>query len=86
MSKDRYSVYVGRLSSRTTRNELQEEFERFGTIKDIDLRRSHAFVEFGTSEEARAGVEGMDGVKIHGERIVCQRKGDRIKMMNIMCE
>jgi arginine/serine-rich splicing factor 7 len=50
---------------------LQDEFERFGTIKDIDLRRTHAFVEFGTAEEARASVEAMDGSKFHGERIVC---------------
>jgi arginine/serine-rich splicing factor 7 len=68
---DKYSVYVGRLSSRTTRQELQDEFERFGTIKDIDLRRTHAFVEFGTAEEARAAVEAMDASKFHGERIVC---------------
>jgi arginine/serine-rich splicing factor 7 len=81
MSRERASVYVGRLSSRATRSELQEEFERFGSIKDIDHRRSHAFVEFNTSEEARAAVEAMDGVKIHGERIVCQRKGELSKLM-----
>ena len=69
------SAYVGRLSSRVSRNELQDEFERFGTIKDIDLRRTHAFIEFETSEQCKAAVEAMDGTKFHGERLVCQRKG-----------
>lgn len=72
---EKNSVYVGRLPSRITRSELQEEFDRYGVIKDIDLRRTHAFVEYSTADEARAAVDAMDGSKLQGERIVCQRKG-----------
>lgn len=74
--EEKHMLYVGHLSSRINRQELQDEFERFGTIKDIDLRRTHAFIELSTSDEAKAAVDAMDGHKFHGEKIVCQQKGE----------
>ncbi len=43
-------VYIGRLSSKVRKEDLQDEFEKFGKIKDVNLRRNHAFVEFETPE------------------------------------
>jgi len=51
---------------------LEEEFSKFGKIKNVDLRkhRGFAFVEFGSSEEASAAVKSMDGKKIDSQRIL----------------
>ncbi len=43
-------IYIGKLSSKAKRSDLQNEFEKYGKIKDIDLKRNHAFVEFETGE------------------------------------
>lgn len=46
-------VYVGRLGSKAKREDLQAEFEKYGRIKDIDLRSTHAFIEYEGSDEAK---------------------------------
>lgn len=43
-------IYIGRLSSKVSRSDLQGEFEKFGKIKEIDLKRNHAFIEFESSD------------------------------------
>lgn len=35
----RHSIFVGRLSGRMRTHELEDEFRRFGRIKDIDFRK-----------------------------------------------
>jgi arginine/serine-rich splicing factor 7 len=50
-------IYVGRLGTKVKREDLQQEFEKHGKIKDIDLRNSHAFIEFEGSDEAREAIQ-----------------------------
>lgn len=74
MNRER-QVYVGRLTSKVKREDLQEEFERFGKIKDIELKRNHAFIEFEEKDEASKAIVDMDGRKVRGERIACKTRG-----------
>ena len=37
-------VFVGKLSRRTRSSDLEDEFSKFGKIKDVDLRGSYAFI------------------------------------------
>ncbi|CAD8102333.1 unnamed protein product [Paramecium primaurelia] len=72
-------VYVGRLSSRIRREHLQQEFEKFGKIKDIDLRNTHAFIEFENGDDARAAISKMDNKRLNegSDRITVKSRDDR---------
>ena len=43
-SSSNNKVFVGKLSRRTRSSDLEEEFSKFGKIKDVDLRGSYAFI------------------------------------------
>ncbi|CAD8092402.1 unnamed protein product [Paramecium primaurelia] len=72
-------LYVGRLSSRIRREHLQQEFEKFGKIKDIDLRNTHAFIEFENQDDARAAIQKMDNKRLNegSDRITVKSRDDR---------
>ncbi|CAD8141996.1 unnamed protein product [Paramecium pentaurelia] len=60
-------IYVGRLGQKITREDLQKEFQRYGKIKDIDLRSTHAFIEFEGRDDAKKAISQMDGKRIGGD-------------------
>jgi arginine/serine-rich splicing factor 7 len=68
-------IYIGRLSSRARKSDLEKEFEKYGKIKEIDLKRNHAFIEFESADKAKLAMEKMDNKKIAGERISCKPRG-----------
>lgn len=70
-------VYVGKLNSNVRREDLQEEFEKYGKIRDIDLRTTHAFIEFDAPEEARSAIHSMDSQRLRasGLRITVKPRG-----------
>ncbi|CAK74995.1 unnamed protein product (macronuclear) [Paramecium tetraurelia] len=70
-------IYVGRLGSKIRREDLQQEFEKYGKIKDIDLRSTHAFIEFEASDEAKQAISQVDGRRIGGDRVTVKQRDDR---------
>jgi RNA recognition motif-containing protein len=51
----RSTVWVGKLSSRLHTADLEDEFSRFGKIRDCDFRkhRGFAFIEFKHRDDAK---------------------------------
>ncbi|XVE99427.1 hypothetical protein REPUB_Repub03eG0197000 [Reevesia pubescens] len=45
-------LYVGHLSSRTRSRDLEDMFSRYGRIRDVDMKRDYAFVEFSDPRDA----------------------------------
>lgn len=39
MSSNKNSIFIGKLSGRMRTHELEDEFNRFGRIRDIDFRK-----------------------------------------------
>jgi RNA recognition motif-containing protein len=70
-------LYVGNLSFDTTENDLQDLFEPFGPVSDVNLitdrmsgrSRGFAFVTMGTPEAAQAAIQGMAGKEVGGRAI-----------------
>lgn len=63
-------IFLGNLpSERTSRDELYEIFSKYGTIKEVIMRRSFGFIQFETEESARAAIAGEQGRTISGMRI-----------------
>jgi cold-inducible RNA-binding protein len=71
-----HTVFLGNLPFTTQKNDLQETFEKFGTITEIHIpvdrqtgkARGFAFVTFETDEAAQSALS-MDGQDLNGRQI-----------------
>src|SRR4051794_29107230 len=67
-------LYVGNLSFETTENDLQDAFERFGSVTDVKVMMDHGtgrsrgfgFVTMGTAAEGTAAITGLEGQDLGG--------------------
>ncbi|KAF2311960.1 hypothetical protein GH714_027613 [Hevea brasiliensis] len=63
---DRYAntrLYVGHLASRTRSRDLEYLFSKYGRVRDVDMKRDYAFVEFSDprdADDARYHLDGKD--------------------------
>jgi len=72
------TLFVARLCYSVDRNDLRDEFERYGPVKDIKIikdkftgkPRGYAFIEFESSHDLKDAFRRADGRKIKGRRIL----------------
>lgn len=70
-------LFVGNLSFDTTENDLQDLFEKFGPVTDVNLitdrmsgrSRGFAFVTMATDEGAKSAISGLASQQLHGREI-----------------
>ncbi len=68
-------IYVGNLAYRTTEDDLREEFEKYGSVNQVDIitdresgrSKGFGFVEMLDNDEANRAIEALDGQTV-GER------------------
>ncbi len=73
MSKEKNpQIFVAKLTPSVREKDLDYEFRRFGTIKNIQLKRGFAFIEYEDYKDAEDAVKDMDGRRFEGQRIVVQ--------------
>ena len=73
MSKEKNpQIFVAKLSSAVREKDLEYEFRKFGDIRNIQLKRGYAFIEYDSYRDAEEAIRDMDGKKIEGQRIVVQ--------------
>ena len=79
MSDDNCQIFICHLPKDITENELEEEFEEFGSIKKIEIKNKFAFIEYKKSKSAQKAILEMDGNILFGNRIIVQSafKGER---------
>ncbi|XP_076900096.1 serine/arginine-rich splicing factor RS2Z33-like [Bidens hawaiensis] len=65
-------LYVGHLSSRTRSRDLEDIFSRYGRIRDVDMKRDFAFVEFKDPRDADDARYSLNGRDVDGSRIVVE--------------
>ena len=65
-------IFVAKLSSSVTERDLNYEFRKFGHIRNIQMKRGYAFIEFDDSKDAEIAIREMDNKRIEGQRIVVQ--------------
>jgi RNA recognition motif-containing protein len=77
-------LYVGQLSAAITNDELHQLFSTRGftvtsarVICDREGGRSRGFgfVEFGSEDDAQRAIEELNGLDIHGRKIVVKEAG-----------
>ncbi|GMY08669.1 serine/arginine-rich splicing factor RS2Z32-like [Fagus crenata] len=72
---DRYGgsrLYVGRLSTRTRSRDLDDLFSRYGRVRDVDMKRDFAFVEFSDPRDAEDAIYALNGRDVDGSRIIVE--------------
>ena len=77
-SKGIPQVFVTKLSSRVTKRDLEREFERFGRIRNLNLKRGYAFIEYYNKEDAKYAIRELDNKKLFGQQqriVVEEAKG-----------
>jgi cold-inducible RNA-binding protein len=70
-------LFVGNLAFETTENDLQDLFEKFGPVREVNLitdrmsgrSRGFAFVTMATDEGAQAAVSGLSTQSLNGREI-----------------
>jgi len=65
-------LYVGRLSSRTRTRDLEDLFNRYGRVRDVDLKHDFAFIEFSDPRDADEARYYLNGRDLDGSRIVVE--------------
>ncbi|XP_021722307.1 serine/arginine-rich splicing factor RS2Z32-like isoform X2 [Chenopodium quinoa] len=65
-------LYVGRLSSRTRSHDLEDLFSRYGRVRDVDMKRDYAFVEFSDPRDAEDARYSLNARDVDGCRIIVE--------------
>ncbi|GMJ08471.1 hypothetical protein like AT2G43410 [Hibiscus trionum] len=65
------NLWVGGISQTVSKEELEEEFRKFGKIEDFKFLRDRntAFVEYSRMEDASEAMRNMSGKRIGGDQI-----------------
>ena len=67
-----YKVYVGGLGDQGRKEDIEKEFEKFGSLHDVWVARNppgFAFVEFEDLRDAEDAIKGLDGKIICGMEV-----------------
>lgn len=70
-------LYVGNLAFEITEPDLQDLFEKHGTVTEVALVTDHvngrsrgfAFVTMGSAEEGQAAIAALEGQKVSGRNL-----------------
>ncbi|CAL1267334.1 unnamed protein product [Larinioides sclopetarius] len=65
-------VYIGSISSRTTKDDIESLCSRYGPLRNVWIARNppgFAFVEFEDRRDAEEAVAELDGTRLCGQRI-----------------
>ena len=70
-------LYVGNLAFETTENDLQDLFEKHGTVKEVHLMmdkmtgksRGFAFVTMGDATQGNAAMSALNGQELNGRAL-----------------
>ncbi|GLT70064.1 hypothetical protein SLA2020_421650 [Shorea laevis] len=65
-------LYVGHLSSRTRSRDLEDWFSRYGRVRDVDMKRDYAFVEFSDPRDADDARYALNGRELDGSRLIVE--------------
>ena len=70
-------LYVGNLSFETTENDLQDLFEKHGTVSEVRLMmdrmtgksRGFAFITMGDATQGNAAMSALNGQELNGRAL-----------------
>ena len=76
----RRRIYIGKISYDTRSRDLEDEFARYGRIRDFHMRDGYAFITYDSSRAAEDAIDDMDNRRFDGSRLIVEfarEKGER---------
>ena len=70
-------IYIGRLSKKTAKDDLEKSFGAYGKLKDVVLKNGFAFITFEDLRDAEDAVKEMNDHDFLGEKITVELAGQR---------
>ena len=72
------NIYVGNIPCSANEEDLGKAFGGYGVVRSVEIirrpdsgrSRGFAFVEMPSEEEARAAIQGLEGIEFQGRRLV----------------
>ncbi len=61
-------IFITKLSPQVTENDINKEFKIYGKIKNINLKRGYAFVEYYNKNDAKEAIRKLDNQKLFGQQ------------------
>ena len=61
-------IFITKLSPSVTEKDIEKEFKKFGEIKNINLKRGYAFVDYSNKEDAKEAIKKLDNKKLFGQQ------------------
>lgn len=65
-------IFIAKLTPFISERDLRNIFIKYGRIKNLNLKRGYAFLEYVHRSDAKEAIYHMDGRRIGGQRIVVQ--------------
>lgn len=65
-------VYVGNLTDKVKKEQLEEEFTRFGKLNSVWIAHNppgFAFIEFANKDEAESACDSLNGQELLGSKL-----------------
>ena len=60
-------IFITKLSPQVTEKDIEKEFKAFGEIKNINLKRGYAFVEYYSKGDAKDAIRKLNNQKLFGQ-------------------
>ena len=70
-------IFITKLHSSVTQEDLEKEFREFGNIVKIDLKRGYAFITYENVDEATKAIEKMNHFEFYGLQILVEFAKER---------
>ena len=61
-------IFITKLSPEISQRDIEKEFSVYGQIKNINLKRGYAFVEYYNKEDAKEAIRKLDNKKLFGQQ------------------
>ncbi len=60
-------IFITKLSHQVTEKDIEKEFKIYGEIRNINLKRGYAFVEYYSKRDAKDAIRKLDNQKLFGQ-------------------
>ena len=70
-------IYIGHISKKVGKEDLEKTFSAFGTLKDLAIKNGFAFLTYEDERDAEDAVKEMNGHDLQGEKIIVELAGHR---------
>jgi len=70
-------IYIGKIAYDTRPRDLEDEFARFGRIRDFHFKGNYAFITYDDRRDAEDAIYDMDDRRFDGSRLIVQYAKER---------